>query len=97
MVERLETLSSLWANSHVINVIGISTVDLSIVSWDRYHTINYFNVLDPAWFSDHCPVTFSIKSDQFLFEEKIDRSEFKELGTDHYFSRGGGEFSRKLE
>ena len=41
---------------------GSSTVDLSIVS---LHKINYFYVLDPVWFSDHCPITFSIKSDQF--------------------------------
>ena len=77
---------------------GSSTVDLSIVSSELYHKINYFNVLGPVWFSDHCLIIFFIKSDQLLFEEKIDHSEFKELEHKFVWSAEGGlKFSRKLK
>ena len=39
--------------SHQYN--GSSTVDLSLCTRDIYYNITHFRVLDPVWFSDHCP------------------------------------------
>ena len=52
---------------------GSSTVDICITSWDLYDKIHYFKVKDPVWFSGHCP------TEQFVFEEKIDKANFIEL------------------
>ena len=41
---------------------GSSTVDLRITSWELY--VQY--VLHPVWFSDHCTITFSVKTEQFM-------------------------------
>ena len=34
---------------------GSSTIYLSLCSRDTYSKITHFRVLDPVWFSDHCP------------------------------------------
>lgn len=40
---------------------GCSVVDYCIVSNSFYKNINYFQVLELEYFSDHCPITCSIK------------------------------------
>ena len=58
---------------------GSSTVDTAITSWEIYDKVQHFKVLDPVWFSDHCPIQFSVETDQYIFEEEIDMSKFQEL------------------
>jgi hypothetical protein len=38
-----------------------SALDLSIVSLNLLKDVVYFKVLDPVWFSDHCPISTEIK------------------------------------
>ena len=58
---------------------GSSTIDLSIVSWDLYEKVQFFKVLEPVWFSDHCPVKMSLTIGHSVDEIPINRSEFVEL------------------
>ena len=58
---------------------GSSTVDLSIVSRDLCDKIQYFRVLDPVWFSDHCPIEMSLRIGHNMSQMPIDRNEFIEL------------------
>ena len=61
---------------------GSSTVDLSIFSWDFYDKIQYFRVLDPVWFSDHCPIEMSLRIGHNMDQIPIDRNAFIELEQD---------------
>ena len=61
---------------HVYN--GSSTVDICITSRDLYNKIHYIKVKDPVWFSDHCQTEFSIETEQFVFEEKLNKTNFIE-------------------
>ena len=77
---------------------GSSTVDLGITSWELYDRIQYFTVLHPVWFSAHCPVIFSMKTEQFMYEEKIDETEFIHLEEDFLWTPVGAQnFSEQLE
>ena len=40
---------------------GSSVDDLMISSAELYHKVKYFKVLDPVWYSDHCPILCSMK------------------------------------
>ena len=78
---------------------GSSTVDTAIISWEIYDKFQYFRVLDPAWFSDHCPIQVSVETDQYIFEEEIDISKFQELEQCfHWIPEGKKkQFSQMLE
>ena len=77
---------------------GSSTVDTAITSWKIYDKVQYFKVLDPIWFSDHCPSQFSVETDQYIFEEEIDMSKFRELEQCfHWTPEGKKRFSQMLE
>ena len=76
---------------------GSSTVDLSIVSWDLYEKVQFFKVLDPVWFSDHCPVKMSLTIGHSVDEIPINRSEFVELDETFQWSEEGSyKFSEML-
>ena len=60
-----DTLAKFTCHEHN----GSSTVDTAITSWEIYDKVQYFKVLDPVWFSDHCPIQFSVEIDQYIFEE----------------------------
>ena len=76
---------------------GSSTVDLSIVSWDLYEKVQFFKVLDPVWFSDHCPVKMSLTIGHSVDENPINRSEFVELDETFQWSEEGSyKFSEML-
>ena len=54
-------------------------------------------VQDPVWFSDHCPIEFSIETEQFVFEEKIDKTKFIELEQNFVWTpEGAMKFSQQL-
>ena len=72
---------------HELN--GSSTVDLSIISSDLYDKIQYFRVLDPVWFSDHCPIEMSLRIGHNMDQMPIDRNEFIELEQDLQWSEEG--------
>ena len=55
---------------------GSSTVDLNIVSWNLYEKVQYFKVLDPVWFSDHCPVKMSLSIGLTFDEVPIETKKF---------------------
>ena len=77
---------------------GSSRVDLGITLWEMYDRIQYFKVLHPVWFSDHCPVIFSMKTEQFMYEEKIDETEFIPLEEDFLWTPDGAQtFLDQLE
>ena len=40
---------------------GSSVVDFIATSYNLYPKIKYFRVLDPVWFSDHCPIIYSMQ------------------------------------
>ena len=74
-----------------------STVDLSIVSWNLYEKVQFFKVLDPVWFSDHCPVKMSLIIGHSVDETPINRSEFVELDETFQWSEEGSyKFSEML-
>ena len=45
--------------SHQYN--GSSVVDVAMCNYELYKKVNIFQVLDPVWFSDHCPIVATIK------------------------------------
>lgn len=49
---------------------GSSVNDVMIASNELYHKIKYFNVLEPVWFSDHCPIVCAI--DVNIYSDCID-------------------------
>ena len=76
---------------------GSSTIDLSIVSWDLYEKVQVFKVLDPVWFSDHCPVKMSSTMGHSVDESPINRSECVELDeTFQWPEEGSYKFSEML-
>ena len=76
---------------------GSSTIDLSIVSLDLYEKVQFFKVLDPAWFSDHCPVKMSLTIGHSVDETPINRNEFVELDETFQWSEEGSyKFSEML-
>ena len=56
---------------------GSSTVDLALCSWDIYNQIQYFKVLDPVWYSDHCPIQLTIQTENFFEDQPIDMDQLK--------------------
>ena len=40
---------------------GSSAIDLCITSDNTFNQTLYFKVLDPVWYSDHCPISLAIK------------------------------------
>ena len=65
---------------------GSSTVDLNIVSWDLYDKVQYFRVLDPVWYSDHCPIEMSLSVGHILNQIPINRDHFIPLDQDFQWS-----------
>ena len=57
---------------------GSSVVDFIAASYKLYPKIKYFRVLDPVWFSDHCPLICSIEVRVLRNEAEID-SEYSNL------------------
>ena len=89
-----DTLAKFTCHEHN----GSSTVDTAITSWEIYDKVQYFKVLDPVWFSDHCPIQFSVETDQYIFEEEIDMSKFQKLDQCfHWTPEGQKQFSQMLE
>ena len=77
---------------------GSSTVDLALCSWDIYNQIQYFKVLDPVWYSDHCPIQLTIQTEKFFEEQPIDMDQFENL-SDYYIWTPDGtkRFKEELE
>ena len=64
---------------------------------DLYEKVQFFKVLDPVWFSDHCPVKMSLTIGHSIDENPINRSEF--VGLDETFQwseEGSYKFSEML-
>ena len=40
---------------------GSNAIDVTISSLDLYRKIKSFDVLDPVWFSDHCPIITKVQ------------------------------------
>ena len=57
---------------------GSSVVDFIATSYNLYPKIKYFRVLDPVWFSDHCPIICSMEVNIYRNEAEID-SEYRSL------------------
>ena len=77
---------------------GSSTVDLNIVSWDLYDKVQYFRVLDPVWYSDHCPVEMSLSIGHILNQIPINRDDFVPLDQDFQLSEEAAyQFSEMLQ
>ena len=57
---------------------GSSVVDFIATSYNLYPKINYFRVLDPVWFSDHCPIICSMEVRIYRNDAEID-SEYRSL------------------
>ena len=51
--------------------------------------IQYFRVLDPVWFSDHCPIEMSLRIGHNMARMPIDSNEFIELEQDFQWSEEG--------
>ena len=62
---------------------GSSTVDLALCSWGLYDQIQYFQVLDPVWYSDHCRIKLTLQTENFSNEEPVDMEQFEGL-FEHY-------------
>ena len=77
---------------------GSSTVDLNIVSWDLYDKVQYFRVLDPVWYSDHCPVEMSLSIGHILNQIPIIRDDFIPLDQDFQWSEEAAyQFSEMIQ
>ena len=77
---------------------GSSTVDLNIVSWDLYDKVQYFRVLDPVWYSDHCPVEMSLSIGHILNKIPINKDDFIPLDQDFQLSEEAAyQFSEMLQ
>ena len=51
---------------------GSSSIDLCIVSDTMYNRILYFQVLEPQWFTDHCPISVALKTNRCIEQQKND-------------------------
>ena len=77
---------------------GSSTVDLNIVSWDLYDKVQYFRVLDPVWYFDHCPIEMSLSIGHILNQIPINRDDFIPLDQDFQQSeKASYQFSEMLQ
>ena len=57
----------------------------------------FFKVLDPVWFSDHCPVKMSLTIGHSIHETPVNRSEFVEPDkTFQWSEEGSNKFSEML-
>ena len=59
------------------------------MSWNLYEKVQYFKVLDPVWFSDHCPVKMSLSIGLTFDEVPIETKEFIELEQSFQWSEEG--------
>ena len=76
---------------------GSSTVDLGVVSWELYDKVQYFKVLQPLRFSDHCPVKIYLEIGSLVEEGKINFDEFVDLEqTFEWSENSSAEFSKIL-
>ena len=69
---------------------GSSTVDLDVVSWELYDKIQYFKVLQPLFFSDHCPIKISLEIGNLVDDGKIYFDEFVDLEQAFEWSENSG-------
>ena len=59
------TLGDFQGNFTCHHYNGSSTIDLACVSYQLQNYINHFKVLEPVWYSDHCPIHICIKTNHF--------------------------------
>ena len=79
---------------------GSSVVDFIATSYNLYSKIKYFKVLEPVWFSDHCPLTCSIEVRVHRNEAEIESeySSLKELPTKYKWEEEGARlFQEKVD
>ena len=79
---------------------GSSVVDFIATSYNLYSKVKYFKVLEPVWFSDHCPLACSIEVRVHRNEAEIENeySSLQELPTKYKWEEEGARlFQHKVE